>query len=99
MHEGLYQKHQIWCQIQMLNMIILLQTSKVKCENAKCPTITQGVMPEVATYQYNTETGMLGYTCIVCGFYWKNLAAPMHVTESQIQAKNWNLLDRSWKKI
>lgn len=59
---------------------------------------SQGIMPEVATYQYNTETGMLGYTCIVCGFYWKNLAAPMHVTESQIQAKKLEPLGQELEK-
>jgi hypothetical protein len=28
---------------------------------------------EVATYQYNSESGKLGYICLICKHYWKNL--------------------------
>lgn len=51
----------------------LTRTSLVKCLNEQCPTITENVRPEVATYQYNSETGKLGYICLVCKHYWKNL--------------------------
>ncbi|MEX0594920.1 MAG: hypothetical protein WD512_00335, partial [Candidatus Paceibacterota bacterium] len=26
---------------------------------------------EVATYQYNSESGKLGYICLICKHYWK----------------------------
>lgn len=65
----------------------LTRTSLVKCLNDKCPTNASGVdcnearadnsqaVPscEVATYQYNSESGKLGYICLVCHHYWKNL--------------------------
>lgn len=36
---------------------------------------SSGIVPkcEVATYQYNSESGKLGYICLVCHHYWKNL--------------------------
>lgn len=65
----------------------LPRTSLVKCLNDKCPTNQPGVecdasrasdakatpKCEVATYQYNSESGKLGYICQVCLHYWKNL--------------------------
>jgi len=51
----------------------LTRTSQVQCLNDKCPTRVGKAQPEVATYQYNSESGKLGYICCVCHRYWKNL--------------------------
>jgi DNA-directed RNA polymerase subunit M/transcription elongation factor TFIIS len=52
----------------------LTRTSQVPCLNDKCPTNQENGPPrEVATYQYNSESGKLGYICVVCHHYWKNL--------------------------
>jgi len=52
----------------------LTRTSLVPCQNSECPTyLDNGPQPEVVTYQYNSESGKLGYVCAICHRYWMNL--------------------------